>query len=249
MKKTLLVLYTLVIFLSFPAFLANADDYSLYKKSGDRSAKWDSLVKAGFETFDSNNLETSYAFMQKAYDLGCRDGLLLFKLGLFYENSKDYKKTLEYYEKASSNLLNTYPNHIESKRIYEHLGRVYYQTEQNDKAREALEKAVKNDPKNFMIHFMLAQISRMEKNYTEAISHFEEALTLETPEEMKPIKIILTELMKLYFEMKDYENCLRYADNILAQWPGDSTALSYRGQIEKMQYEQKERETIRKMVE
>jgi len=110
---------------------------------------------------------------------------------------------------------------------------------------------MKTDPDNFMLLFMSAQIYRSQKNYQKAIANFEKALTVKMPEDIKPDprKTILTELMGLYYEMKDIPNCLKYAEQILTIAPNDATALSYKRNIQTIQYKQREQEAIKKIVE
>jgi len=253
----------LAAFLAFLALLAPpsfADDYALYQKSGQRSEKWDGMVKAAFQAMDSGDLQTGFVFMQKAYNSGCRDGLLLFKLGIYYESVKKYKDAATYLEQAAQKLPGQYPDYEHTKRIHEHLGRLYYQADQFDKAIAEIDQALKTDPNNFMLLFMSAQIYRSQKNYQQAIATFEKALQQIPPTpplqrgargdlQPDPKKIILTELMGLYYEMKDFPNCLKYADQVLAIAPNDQRALSYKRNIQMFQYKQREREAIKKIIE
>lgn len=237
-----------LIFLSFSAF---AGDYDLYLKSGHRSPSWDGMIKSAFEAYDSADIESSFTFMQKAYDLGCRDGILLFKLGVFSESKKAYNDAAVLFKQAKDKLLSQYPDYPETKRIYEHLGRVYYQMDRFDLAFPELEEALKKDPGNFMLLFMTAQILRLQKQYALAIDRFEKALKTNIPKDLKPDpkKTVLTELMMLYFEQKDFSKCLEYAKQILAVYPNDQVALSYKKAVEQAQYRQRELETIKKIVQ
>lgn len=230
---------------------AFAGDHDLYLKSGHRSASWDGMVKAGFSSFDTGDYQTGLVFLQKAYNLGCRDGLVLFKLGLYFETQKNYKEAEKYLKEAQVKLPEQYPEYPETKRMHEHLARLYYQTNQFDKAMPELLEALKITPDNFMLLFMTAQILRLNKNYPQAIAAFEKALTVPIPSDLKPDpkKTVYSELMTLYFELKDYPNCLRYAELVLSIQPKDAAALSYRQQIQTMQYKQREQEAIKKMVE
>jgi len=244
----LLALLTLLALLATPCF---ADDFSLYQKSGQKSQKWDSIIKAAFQAVDAGDLQTGYVFMQKAYNMGCRDGLLLFKLGIYYESIKNYKDAQKFLDLASTKLAEQYPEYKETKKIHEHLALLYYQSDQFDKALPEIEVALKTSPDNFMLLFMSAQIYRSQKQYSQAIANFEKALTVQIPPNLKPDprKTILTELMALYYEMKDYDTCLKYAELILSVFPNDPKAFSYRQDIQQRKYKEREREAIKKIVE
>jgi tetratricopeptide (TPR) repeat protein len=227
------------------------------------------MIKSAFEAYDSGDVEASFTFMQKAYNLGCRDGLLLFKLAVFNESKKAYKDAAAFFKEAKDKLFTQYPDYPETKRINEHLGRVYYQADQFDMAFPELEEALKKDPQNFMLLFMTAQILRLQKQYAAAIERFEKALAViastasQSPEKpgtaspapknsglaMTAKKAILNELMMLYFEQKDFSKCLEYAKLILSIYPNDQAALSYKRAIEQAQYRQKELDTIKKIVQ
>lgn len=230
---------------------AFAGDYDLYLKSGNRSASWDGMVKAGLDSFDTGDHQSGVVFLQKAYNMGCRDGIVVFKLGLFFETTKNYKEAEKYFKDALVKLPEQYPDYPETKRMHEHLARLYYQTNQFDKAMPELIEALKITPDNFMLLFMSAQILRINKNYSQAIAAFEKALTVPIPTDLKPDpkKTVYSELMTLYFETKDYQNCLKYAEMILAIQPNDAAALSYRRQIQTLEYKKREQEAIKKMVE
>ncbi len=251
--------FLIIVLLTMLVPAAFAADYDLYLKSGQRSPQWDGMIKAGFQSYDSGDVLTGLVFLQKAYNLGCRDGLLLFKMGLYYETKKDYKQAEKYFNEAAEKLAQQYPDYPETKKMHEHLARLYYQTDQFDKALPEIEEALKTAPDSFMLLFMSAQIYRVQKNYTQAIANFEKALTAPSPYPSPsrgegkgggdPKKIVMTELMALYYEMKDYGNCLKYAEMILQVFPKDRAALSYRQQIQQMQYKQREQEAIKKIIQ
>ena len=265
MKKPLFISVLIVLISS----AALAGDYDLYVKAGDRSSKWDGMVKAGFNSYDTGDLGSGLVFLQKAYNMGCRDGLLLFKLGIYYESQKNYKEAEKFLKDAAEKLAAQYPDYKETNKMHEHLGRMYYASNQFDKALPEIEEALKASPDNFMLLFMSGQIYRLGKQYNQAIANFEKALNviaseakqsqgapgIATPAQkdgglaMTAQKMIYQELMSLYFEIKDFSNCLKYAETILKASPMDRAALSYKQQIQQMQYKQREQEAIKKITE
>ena len=246
-------LFLVIFFLGLTFSLVSqgeASDYNLYQKQGQKAEKWDSIVKAGFEAFDANDLETSTIFLQKAYDKGCQDGLVLFKLGLNSELNKDYNQAIKFFKLATPKLEKQYPDYNQTKKIHEHLARVYYQADQFDKALPELESALKNEPDSFMLLFMSAQIYRGQKNYTQAIEFYEKTLNTKIPKDVPNAKqTIWTELMTLYFEQGQLDLSSKYAQLILEINPTDPIALSYQDAIQKMKYKQREQEAIKRIVQ
>lgn len=248
MLKIAFISILCVVFFVQPVF---AGDYDLYMKSGHKATAWDGMIKAGFNSFDGGDYQTGLVFMNRAYALGCRDGLLLFKLGLYYETQKNFKEAERYLKEAEPNLQKQYPDHKETKNIHEHLARIYYQSDRFDRALPEIEEALKATPDSFMLLFMSAQIYRLQKNYPQAIANFEKALLVPMPPDLKPDpkKAVYSELMTLYYELKDFANCLKYAEMVLTVAPNDRAALSYRQQIQTMQYKQREQEAIKKIIQ
>ncbi|MFH1873632.1 MAG: tetratricopeptide repeat protein [Pseudomonadota bacterium] len=246
-KLLFIIFFTITLFLAPQALAA---DFDLYQNQGHKAEKWDSIVKAGFEAFDANDLETSTIFLQKAYDKGCRDGLVLFKLGLNSELNKDYNQAIKFFKLATQKLEKQYPDYSQTKKIHEHLARVYYQSDQFDQALPELELALKNEPDSFMLLFMSAQIYRGKKNNGQAIEYYEKALKTNIPKDIPTAQqTIWTELMTLYFEQGQLDLSSKYAQQILAFNPTDPTALSYQDAIQKMKYKQREQEAIKRIVQ
>ena len=227
------------------------NDIAWYLKAGDRNPKWNDLVEPGFSSFDSGAYPTASVFLKKAYDLGCRDGLLLYRLGLYQESLKNYKEAAELLLLAAERIPKQYPSHPMAKGIHEHAARALYQANDIARALPEFQAALAVTPDNFMLLFMAGQILLTQKKYEEARPLFERALTVKPPEglEIDPQQRVWRELMKITWEMKDYESCGAYAELILAANPTDPVALSYKQQLERAKYQQKEREIIKKMVQ
>ena len=226
------------------------DDYALYLKSGDRSPKWNEFIEPAFQSFDSGNFATAYVFLRRAYDQGCRDGLVLFRLGIYKETQHKYKEAADILAQAAEKMEKQYPKHPVTKSIHEHAGRVLYQADDYERALPELDKALINSPDNFMLLFMTGQILRLKKQYPEAQQAFEKALVAEPPAALaqNARQKVLTELMALAYEVKDLPACQSYIDQVLALSPNNPTAMSYKARIEHELNKQKERELMQKIV-
>ncbi|MBI4126707.1 MAG: DUF3808 domain-containing protein [Deltaproteobacteria bacterium] len=225
-------------------------DWTFYQKSGEHSAKWDDLVKSGFESYDGGHMATAMIFFRKAFDSGCRDPLVLTKLGLSVEAKNDFERAASYFIEAARRFPFVYPSHPDAVHINEHAGRALYQLGRFNEAVPYLESALQKDPENFMLLFMTAQILRSQKKVDEAMARFQKALTLPPPKGVnQPQLAIYRELTALAFETGDYDGCLKYADQLLTLNPNDSIALSFRDRAKQKLYEKREREVLEKITQ
>lgn len=252
MKKILLLFLVLTVStgLESRGHAKASNDYQLYLKTGDRSPKWNEFIEPGFQSFDGGNLATAYVFLNKAYNLGCRDALLLYRLGLYQETKGKYKEAADLLAEAAEKIGTQYPSHPLNRTIHEHAGRALYQANDFNRALPELQKALESAPDNFMLLMMTGQILRSEKKYEEAKAVFEKALTVKQPEDLTtdPKIKLWGELMMLSYELKDNETSLAYATKILEKNPGDPVALSYKQRIEYEKFKMREREAIEKIV-
>jgi len=225
-------------------------DHSYYAKSGHRSPKWDELIEPGFSSFDSGNLATAAVFLKRAHERGCRDGLLLYRLGIFKETQKQYKEAADLLAEAAEKIPKQYPGHPLALGIHEHAARVLYQADDYGRALPELKKALEHDPENFVLIFMAGQLLRLNKNFPEARAMFEKALTVKPPEGLglDPNQRVWRELMAITYEMGDTEACAAYAQMILSANPNDGIALSYTQKIEREKLRKRELQIIDKIV-
>lgn len=228
--------------------LASASDWQDYQKSGHRDPKWDHFVESGFTSFDAGNLGPAEMFLQRAIGRGCDDGLVLTKIGLYYEAQLNYKKAAETFKKAAPKLAQQYPNHEMTRSINDFLGRSLFHSGEKNEAIAYLQKAAEKD--NFTALYLLGLISKDKKDTKGAIDNFERALKAKHPDGMpKSVDIaIMTELGKSYFAEKNYDESLKWWEEILKVDPANQMARSYRDNIEKARYLEKERKVIEEIV-
>jgi tetratricopeptide (TPR) repeat protein len=226
-------------------------DIKLYRTSGHRSPKWDELIAPGFESFDGGNLATAFVFLQRAYDRGCRDGLVLFRLGLYQESREAYKEAAKMLDLAAEKILQRYPAHPLAKEIDAHAARALYQIDDYEGALNHIRRALVHQPQDFMLLFMGGQIQRTKKLYSQARALLERALATKIPEGMdrdQTRRTVLNELVVITYELKDYDACVSYADQVLAIAPRDPTAMSYKQKVEHERHLQKQKEIIERLV-
>jgi|SRR3989338_4768779 len=237
-------------FLCVTTVHAAGPDWEAYQKSGHQSPKWNSLVQGGFESFDTGNWSTASNFLERARNKGCKDGLVLFKLGLYQEYLKEYSKAVALMKQADGALQKQYPDHATTRAFHETLGRIYYEWDHYDEALPEIEQAIQQLGENFMRLLMAGQILRMQQQWKAAISAFEKALQYDPPKGMagNPKQLVLMELMKAHYETGDYDTALQYANIVLKTDPANNLALTYKRQIEQKRHEEHEREVLEKMI-
>ena len=118
-------------------------DYKLYLASGHRSKDWDELIESGFQSFGGDHFSTALIFLKRAYQKGCRDPLLLYRLGITHESSGKLDESIDYYREARNNFPKYYPHHPLREDIDLHLGRVLFRREKSEEAFPLLENALR----------------------------------------------------------------------------------------------------------
>lgn len=227
------------------------DDYNLYLKSGHKDKAWNEWIKPGFESFDEGNYATASIFLKKAYDAGCRDPMVLFRLGIYSETRGEIKQAAGYLDEAAKGVKQRYPDHPLLKAINRHAGRALYKADSYDKAMPYLLEALKYEPDDFMLLLMAGQIERMHDKKTQARALFERAYAAKAPEGVKPDPktTVLGELIILTFDLKDYEACQKYIDEALKLDPKHKVAKAYNSKLQRQRIREKELEIIKKMTE
>ncbi|OGQ48265.1 MAG: hypothetical protein A3I09_03620 [Deltaproteobacteria bacterium RIFCSPLOWO2_02_FULL_47_10] len=241
--------FLIVFLVIFGLKTALATDLDEYQKYGDKNSKWDEHVGAGFSSFDSGNLGAAEMFLQRALARGCKDGLVYAKIGLYYEDQGNYKKALSFMRLAAKRLSEQYPSHQITKSMHKLLGRVLFLNNQSDEAEPYLQKAV-NAEEDFTSLYLLGQIRRMNGAYPDAVKLFERALVAKRPTDVSPVidMAIMTELGKVYYEMKQFDVSLKWWDKILSMDPANQVAPSYKQKIEQMRFKEKERKILEEIV-
>lgn len=225
-------------------------DYQLYVKSGHRDKAWDEFIDPAFTSFDAGNYATAGIFLQRAYEKGCRDALVLFRLGIYRESRGNFKDAAQLFDEAAKDVVTRYPSHPLATEIWRHAGRAHYEAGDTPGALPMLLKALEKSPNDFMLLLMAGQIHRMQKQYAEARVLYDRLLLTPPPEGIKPDpKItILGELTILSYELKDFAGCQAYIDQLLGLSPNDKVGLFYKSQLDKARFKQREQEAIDKMV-
>lgn len=231
------------------AVQAFASDYDIYKQKGDNSPKWDSYVESAFSAFDSGNLGPAEMFLQRAVARGCNDGLVYMKIALFNEANKNYKAAVNYTKKAAKLLPSQYPDHQLTRDLDQTLGRILFLNDNKKEADHYLRAAVAKD-EDFTSLYFLGQLERERGNLSKAADFFERSLRTKYPEGASPTIgiLIMTELGKCYYELKNFDTSLTWWDRILKLEPSNQVAVSFKEKIQQQKFNEQEKKMIEEIV-
>ncbi len=224
-------------------------DYSLYWKTGHKSGKWNQFVRPGFDSFDNGNMATAGIFLQKAYDKGCRDPMVLFRLAIISESRQQYNEAAKLISEANRTLESHYPKHPLNKAIHKHAARALFSANKNSEALPHLTEALKHEPNDFMLLFMAGQVLHQMGEPAKALIPLEKALTVPPPEgdAVNAARTLLHELILVTYEMGNPDACRNYIDKMLALDPGDQLANRYRSKVGFLRRKNRESEIMKKL--
>lgn len=177
--------------------------------------------------------------------------MVFYKLDLIIESGGNLRGALETLDKAVPLMKSQYKEHPATKKLPEHLGNIYYQLGRYDEALPQFLEAIETDGENFLRLYLAGQIYRMQQNPKEAIPYFEKALTHPLPQGVPSgmKRLAQIELMKLYFDAGALDQSLAMANEILKEEPMNPAAISTRDKIAQKRFQEKERETWKKVLE
>jgi len=227
-------------------------DYGYYLRYGQKSSKWDSFIQPAFQAFSAGHLATASIFLQKAYDNGCRDPLVLFRLAIFKEARNDLNGAISLLSQAESGLKSRYKKHPVNLAIHKQMGQILYSQSKYADALPHLMLALKWQPDDFMLLFMigdiLAESNRMKdarKFLENAISH----LPIDGGDNIVKSRVaLLHELVIVTYKLGDIDACDSYIGILTSIDPSDSLAASYGKKVNEYRMHQKEMNIINKFV-
>jgi tetratricopeptide (TPR) repeat protein len=228
-----------------------AKDYSYYLKSGHKSSKWNEFIEPAFQTFDSGNLATASIFMQRAYDQGCRDPLLLFRYGIFLESKGNYAGAADMLVETTKNIAKHYPEHPLVKSIHKHAGRTLYHANRYEDALKSLAEVLKVQKDDFMALFMSGQILSRMGELQKARLILEMAAQTRPPAGMEAdtIRPLLHELVTVTVKMGDVAASEAYLSQLLALYPDDPVGHQHKRELEKQRAKSREREILKGIID
>lgn len=127
-----------------------------YQAQGHTDARWDELVVEGFTLYYQFNYQEALSYLNKAYGLGCRDGLVLYRIAFCYFKLGLYDTATRYAEEAFSPLKKDYPEHYYNQTLYTIYSDCGQLTTDDEKAVEYYVKALNLEPADVSVRLNLA---------------------------------------------------------------------------------------------
>jgi len=246
-KLSLISLILLVLF----SFTASGTDLKDYKKHGHRSDKWSPLVEAGIEAFDGGNPDAAMRFFSQAIKKGCKDGLVFFKIGLYYETREDLEKAKKYFSLAKTHLYKKYKSHPTTKNIHETLGRVLFSLGDIGAAKTELEKAVEVQGENFTLMFLLGSIASKAGDDSGIIHYYGKTLQHAPPEGTNSQQLLITiyvEIGKAHYNLSQFDKSLAIWNRLLQIAPKHPIARKYKETITRKQMKDSMKKSDQKIL-
>ena len=93
-----------------------------YRAQGHTDARWDDYVTQGFRQYAGSDFGAAQANLLKAYELGCRDGLLLFRLMNIYVAQDQCATGIRYGQEAVPYYRQQYPEEFKGNSPFQAMG-------------------------------------------------------------------------------------------------------------------------------
>ena len=246
MKCISLFLFLFVSLYSFSS-IAKMTDLSMYKKYGAKSQKWNALVESGIESFDAGSFATGYMLLNQAYINGCRDPLVLFKLGIYDEKRDLYLKSSRLLSESARSFRRVYPSHSEARRISAHAMRSAFMANDYITAAQFVDSAVSQKNADVTTLLIASQIYLNENNWKKSISILRRAKKKVKSDDLRTLVSICRMLINAYLNIDNVKMAEYYVSELLLIAPNDQYALRYQEKI-KLEKQRKMQENIIKSV-
>ncbi len=127
------------------------------------------MAREAVKLMDNGDPDKAIVLLDSAKKFDSGNYLFDYEIGFAYNIKKDYKKAIEYFQKALS-----YPN--ANDQCYQMLGNTYDEDGNKEKALAAYTDGLKKFPLSGPLHMETGIIYHNEKNYTEAVKWWEKGV-------------------------------------------------------------------------
>ena len=214
----------------------NPLNVELYTELGSDYLKLGTLSeeKVGSKVANVEYYDNAIKYFRKAVVLGGKKniaGKVHYQLGIVY-----FKKGKEYHKEAISEFTEAIGTGYRNIELMSFLGNIYAQSGDYRKAIECYEKAYDMDKKNTTHVFNLAWAYKQLKEYDKSIELFSRILKMdETKKDM--LFITYESLGWLNYSTGNYDESLKYYENLLKISPGYEKTLYWLGKVHKAKKE------------
>lgn len=128
------------------------DEVNVYFKKGNVNSLWDDYVVKGFKSYATSDFDNASINLQKAYNLGCRDGFVLFRLTISYASRNMCQKAIKYGKESAAYYQKQYPDKFKDTSLFQVMG----DCSCGDQAIEFYKQGLRNNPTDVSIRLNMA---------------------------------------------------------------------------------------------
>jgi len=231
---------------------ASGSEWEDYLKSPYHDFRWDWLVRDGHLAYGKGNYKEALSTYEQAMKKGCKDPLMLFRMGYSYRAQRRNKEAVSFFSASTEGLAKAYRNHQYNWFSRYYLAEIFIERGLLDRAKQQLDEAVKLNPKfeqAFLLygnlHHRRGELALAAEKFLraseinpkslqawrnlgasyDAIGDYEKAISVySTAKSVSPIdpKILLA-LAGIYSKMKKPQEAMREYEEVLKLQPESPT--------------------------
>ena len=148
-----------VLFLVPWTFLsANGGEWEDYLNSPYQDFRWNWLIRDGHLTYGQNKYNEALSIYQEAMEKGCKDPLMLFRMGYSYRALRKGKDAAKYFAASKEGLAKAYPKHRYNWLSRYYLAELFLERKATPSAVTELQEAIKLNPKFVQAYLLYGNV-------------------------------------------------------------------------------------------
>ncbi len=125
---------------------ASCGEWEDYLSSPYHDFRWDWLVRDGHLAYGKGNYKEALTNYQDAIKKGCKDPLMLFRMGYSYRALRRSKEAAGFFATSTEGLVKAYPKHQYNWFSRYYLAEIFVERGLLDRAKQQLDEAIKLNP-------------------------------------------------------------------------------------------------------
>ncbi len=149
-----------------------ASEWDAYQKSPYSDFRWDWLVRDGHFAYAKGKYKEALGFYDRAIEEGCKDPLMLFRIGYCYRALRKDKEAAGYFAASMDGLKKAYPKHKYNWYSHYYLAEIFARRGYTDRAKKELAQAIKLNPKFEQAYLLHGNLHFGEADYPSAAEKY-----------------------------------------------------------------------------
>jgi tetratricopeptide (TPR) repeat protein len=151
---------------------ARAGEWEDYQKSPYSDFRWDWLVRDGHFAYAKGKYKEALGIYEKAVEQGCKDPLMLFRMGYCHRALRKDKDAAGYFAASLDGLKKAYPKHKYNWFSRYYLAEILVRSALIDRAKKELDEAIKLNPKFEQAYLLYGNLYYDEGDYPSAAEKY-----------------------------------------------------------------------------